>query len=203
MCGVITWPDAAAAYELSESGPNRPILKGAPRDARLGAYDSVDRAVEQATAGAVKQLSLYSLIDNPMTGCGRLECICAVEPLSGGVVIVDRNYPGMTPVGMDFEELATAVFGGEQTPGMMGICRRYISSRKFLQADGGALRIIWMPKALKEEVSEPLDRTVRELYEIENFSGMICDETIASEPDMLHAFLTEKGHPVLKMDPMM
>ena len=203
MCGAVTWPDAAAAYELSDSGPNRPIPKGEPRDARLGAYDAVDRAVAEATAGAVRHLSLYSLIDDPMTSCGRLECICAVEPLSGGVIVVDRNYPGMTPVGMPFEELASAVFGGEQTPGMMGVSRRHISSRKFLRADGGALRIVWMPKALKEEISGPLDRTVRELFKIEDFCGMICDETIASDPDSLYAFLAEQGHPVLKMEPMM
>ena len=203
MCGAVTWPDAAAAYELSDSGPNRPILKGEPRDERLGAYDTVDRAVSAATAGAVTQLSLYSLIDNPMTGCGRLECICVLEPLSGGVVIVDRDYPGMTPVGMPFDELAASVFRGEQIPGMMGVCRRYLSSRKFLRAEGGAVRIVWMPRTLKEEVSELLDRTVRELFEVEDFCGMICDETVATDPDALYAFLKKTGHPVLQMDPLM
>ena len=203
MCGAVTWPDAAATYELSDSGPNRPISKGSPRDERLGAYDSVDHAVAEATAGAVKQISLYSLIDNPMTCCGRLECICAMEPVSRGVVVIDRDYSGMTPIGMPFEELAATVFGGEQTPGMTGVSRRHISSRKFLRADGGALRIVWMPKALKEDISEPLNETVLELYGIEDFCGMICDETIAHDPDALYAFLTEKEHPVLKMGPML
>ena len=203
MCGAITWLDAAAAYELSDSGPNRPILKGAPRSALLGAFDAVDRAAAAATAGAVKQLSLYSIMTDPMTSCGRLECICAVEPRSGGVAIVDRDYPGMTPLGMTFEELGAVVFGGEQIPGMMGVSRRYISSHKFLRAEGGALRIVWMPKALKAEISDRLDETVRVLYGIENFCSMICDESIASDPDALYAFLVDQRHPVLGMDPLL
>ena len=203
MCGAVTWPDAKAAFELSDSGPNRPIRKGTARDARLGAFDAVDHAAAEATGGAVQQLSLYSLIENPMTGCGRLECICCVEPLSGGVILVDRDYAGMTPVGMPFEELAAMVFGGEQTPGFLGVGRQYITSPKFIRADGGAPRIVWMTKKLKNELSARLNRTVREQYDIEDFCGMVCDETVTTDPEELLAFLTEKGHPVLSMEPIM
>ena len=43
----------------------------------------------------------------------------------------------------------------------------------------------------------------KELYGIENFTDMIGDETIAEDPETLVAFLTEKNHPALGMDPMM
>ena len=202
MCGAVTWPDARATYELSATGPNRPVRKGAARDEEYGKFEAVDRAVSEATAGAVTELSLYSILDSPMTGCGRLECICAVEPLSGGIVIADRDYIGMTPVGMTFEDLADLVFGGVQNPGFLGVSRQYISSKKFLRAESGALRIVWMPKKLKEEVSDRLNETVREQFGIENFCGMVCDETVADDGEALRAFLTEKGHPILTMEPI-
>ena len=95
------------------------------------------------------------------------------------------------------------VFGGEQTPGFLGVGRQYITSPKFIRADGGAPRIVWMTKKLKNELSVRLNRTVREQYEIEDFCGMVCDETVTTDPETLYAFLTEKGHPVLSMEPIM
>ena len=38
---------------------------------------------------------------------------------------------------------------------------------------------------------------------IDNFTDMIGDETVATDPEALVEFLTEKGHPALSMDPMM
>lgn len=203
MCGAVTWPDARAAFELDPNGPNRPIRKGVAQDEQYGCYDAVDLAVNKATNGTVSHLSLYSLIEAPMTGCGRLECICCVEPLSGGVILVDRDYSGMTPVGMPFEDLASMVFGGVQNPGFMGVGRQYISSEKFLRADGGALRIVWMSRELKERVSAALDRTAEKLYGIRGLCDRIADETVTTDPETLYTFLTEREHPVLEMAPMM
>ena len=72
-----------------------------------------------------------------------------------------------------------------------------------MKAEGGIERIVWMPKDLKEQVSERLNKTAKELYGIDNFCDMVGDETIATDPETLLAFLTEKGHPALSMDPMM
>ena len=72
-----------------------------------------------------------------------------------------------------------------------------------MKAEGGIERIVWMPKALKEQVADRLNQTAKELYGIENFTDMIGDETIAEDPETLLEFLTEKGHPALGMDPMM
>ena len=203
MCGAVTWPDAAATYELIPTGPNRPVEKGECRDAVLGCFAAVDRAVADATGGAVTKLSLYSMMEDPMTGCGRMECVCGVEPFSGGVVVVDRDYSGMTPVGMPYEDLASMTSGGVQCPGFMGVGRQYIVSPKFIRADGGTLRIVWMPSKLKEELSSRLNQTAEECYGVENFSDMICDETITVDPEELLAFLQEKAHPVLTMDALM
>ena len=54
-----------------------------------------------------------------------------------------------------------------------------------------------------EFVADRLNKTAKELYGIDNFTDMIGDETIAEDPETLVAFLTEKGHPALGLDPMM
>ena len=60
-----------------------------------------------------------------------------------------------------------------------------------------------MPKDLQDQVAERLNETAKELYGIENFVDMIGDETVAEDPETLLAFLEEKGHPALTMEPMM
>ena len=93
--------------------------------------------------------------------------------------------------------------GGVQTPGFMGHGKHFISSKKFMAAEGGLERIVWMPKELKETVAERLNATAKEMYGIDNFTDMIGDETIAEDPETLFAFLQEKNHPALGMDPLM
>ena len=63
-----------------------------------------------------------------------------------------------------------------------------------------------MPAALKEKVAARVNKAAQELYGIENFADMICDETVASSADDLDKmleFLAEKGHPALAMEPML
>ena len=203
LCGAVSWLDAKASYELTPTGPNQPIKKEGLIDERLGKYEEVNRAVADATHGAVDNVTLYSLIEDPMTSCGCFECICGIEPMSNGVVIVNREYSGMTPTGMTFGELATMTGGGVQTPGFMGHGRHFISSKKFISAEGGLERIVWMPKELKDDVAARLNKTAKEVYGIDNFTDMIGDETITTDPEELYNFLTEKGHPALSMDPIM
>jgi len=138
-----------------------------------------------------------------MPSCGCFECICGIEPMSGGLVVVNREYAGMTPTGMSFGELASMTGGGVQTPGFMGHGRHFIASRKFASAEGGSKRIVWMPKELKDDLAERLNKTALELYGIENFSDMIADETVTTDMEELYGWLTEKGHPVLGMEPLM
>jgi len=203
LCGAVSWLDAKASYQLAPTGPSRPIAKTGCTDERLGAYTTVNEAVAEATHGAMERVTLYSLIEDPMTSCGCFECICGIEPMSGGVVIVNREYTGMTPTGMPFGELASMTGGGVQTPGFMGHGRNFVASKKFIRAEGGLERIVWMTKELKDDLAAKINKTAKELYGIDNFTDMIADETITTDPEELVAFLTEKGHPVLNMDPIM
>ena len=203
LCGAVSWLDAKATNELDPQGPCQVITKERPIDERIGEYEDVNEAVQKLSQGALEDVSLYSIIEKPMTSCGCFECICGIEPLSNGVCIANREYAGMTPIGMTFSELASMTGGGVQTPGFMGHGKHFIASKKFMKAEGGVARIVWMPKELKEQVAERLNATAKELYGIDNFCDMIADETIAEDPETLLAYLEEKGHPALTMEPMM
>ena len=203
LCGAVSWLDAKATNELDPSGPCQIITKERLIDERTGAYEDVNEAVKKFSQGAVEEVTLYSIMENPMTSCGCFECICGIEPFSNGVIIANREYAGVTPLGMTFPELASMTGGGVQTPGFMGHGKHFIASKKFMKAEGGIERIVWMPKELKETVAERINKTAKELYDIDNFTDMIGDETIAEDPETLLAFLTEKGHPALGLDPMM
>ncbi len=203
LCGAVSWLDAKATNELDPNGPCQVITKERVIDERIGEYEDVNEAVKKFSQGALEDVSLYSIMEKPMTSCGCFECICGIEPFSNGVCIANREYAGMTPLGMTFPELASMTGGGVQTPGFMGHGKHFIASKKFMKAEGGVQRIVWMPKDLKDQVAERLNATAKELYGIENFTDMIADETIAEDPETLVAFLTEKGHPALGLDPMM
>ena len=203
LCGAVSWLDAKATFELNPNGPSQPIMKEGCLDERTGRYENVDKMVKEATHGAVESVTLYSILEDPMTSCGCFECICGIEPVSNGVIVVNREYKGMTPAGMTFGELASCTGGGVQTPGYMGHGRHFIASKKFIAAEGGIERIVWMPKELKDDVAERLNKTAKELYGIDNFIDMVADETICEDCDALMEFLTEKNHPVLGLDPLM
>ena len=203
LCGAVSWLDAKATYELNANGPSQPIPKEGLIDERTGRYEKVNETIKEATHGAVENVTLYSIMEDPMTSCGCFECISGIEPMSNGFVVVNREYSGMTPAGMTFGELASCTGGGVQTPGYMGHGRHFISSKKFIAAEGGIERIVWMPKELKDDVAEKLNKTAKELYGIENFTDMIADETITTDVEELYNWLTEKNHPVLAMEPLL
>ncbi len=203
LCGAVSWLDAKATNELDPNGPCQPIFKEGCLDERTGRFESVDKMVKDATHGAVENVTLYSILEDPMTSCGCFECICGIEPMSNGFIVVNREFKGMTPAGMTFGELASCTGGGVQTPGYMGHGRHFISSKKFIAAEGGIERIVWMPKELKDDVGERLNKTAMELYGIENFTDLVADETITTDCEELLNWLTEKGHPVLGLEPLM
>ncbi|MBE6976932.1 MAG: CO dehydrogenase/CO-methylating acetyl-CoA synthase complex subunit beta [Ruminococcaceae bacterium] len=202
LCGAVSWLDAKATNELDPTGPCQIVPKERCVDEQLGRYEDVDEAIEKYSHGALEHVTLYSLFQDPMTSCGCFECICGVEPCSMGVVITSREHAGMTPLGMSFSDMASMTGGGVQTPGFMGHGKQFIFSKKFIAAEGGPGRIVWMPKELKEQVRERLDATALEMYGVENFTDMIADETVCTEdPEELLGFLSEVGHPVLGMEP--
>src|SRR5450756_1565302 len=115
-----------------------------------------------------------------MTSCGCFEGIIALMPEANGVMITTREFSGQTPSGMTFSTLAGSVGGGLQTPGFMGIGRRYIVSKKFIIADGGIARIVWMPKELKEFLRPDfIKRSIEEGLGAD-FIDKIADESVGS-----------------------
>jgi acetyl-CoA synthase len=107
----------------------------------------------------------------------------------------------MTPAGMTFSTLAGLAGGGLQTPGVMGVGKYYLTSPKFISADGGFKRVVWMSSFLKKSMVEEL----KKVAEREGDPGLIdkiADETICTEVDGLLAFLEQAGHPALLMEPL-
>jgi len=137
-----------------------------------------------------------------MSSCGCFEAIMAIVPEANGLMITTREHTGMTPCGMTFSTLAGSVGGGVQSPGFMGIGKRYITSRKFIKADNGIGRIVWMPKELKESLRADMTKIAEETGLGSDFVDKIADETIGIETEEIMPFLEEKQHPALSMDPL-
>ncbi|HFC98116.1 MAG TPA: CO dehydrogenase/CO-methylating acetyl-CoA synthase complex subunit beta [Thermosulfurimonas dismutans] len=202
MCGAYNWLDGKACYELNPTGPNQPIEKGELLDERLGQFSGVNEFVKKASRGKVERVSLYSILVDPMTACGCFECIAAVLPSVNGIMIVNRDYLGMTPTGMKFSTMAGMVGGGQVTPGFMGVSKHYITSRKFLLAEGGLKRVVWMPKMLKEELREKLQKRAEELG-VPDLLDKIADETVANTEQEVKEWVEKVKHPVVEMEPLM
>ena len=202
LCGAINWLDAKASYQISATGPNSPVSKKEVIDVTKGKWTGVNEAVAEKTHGKLLSFSAYTMMDDPMTSCGCFECIVGVSPDLQGVVVVNREFPGMTPLGMTFSTLAGSVGGGIQTPGFIGVGRRYLTSKKFISADGGFLRIVWMPKDLKAAMRDDLTKRAQE-EGVQDFVDKIADETVARTPEELAEWLVKVSHPAVKMPSMM
>lgn len=202
LCGSYNWMDCKASYEINPTGPNQPVNKGECLDPRLGQFKGINEFVYKASRGKIDHYNLYSIVNDPMTTCGCCECIAAILPMCNGIMTVNREYTGPTPCGMKFTTLAGTIGGGLSTPGFLGHSKYYICQRKFVAGDGGLLRLVWMPKMLKEEISERLRKRAEELG-IPNLPDMIADETVGVTEEEILPFLEEKGHPALTMDPIL
>jgi len=203
LCGAYSWLDCRAAFEITPSGPNQPISKGNCIEPTIGQWDKINAFVLKTSGGNVERMSQYSMITDPMTSCGCFECIAAVLPSTGGIMIVNREFPEMTPCGMKFSTLAGTVGGGQQTPGFIGHSKHYICSKKFIAAEGGIKRIVWMPTVLKEEIKDAFSKRVKEMGLVpEEFLAKIADETTATTEEEVLEFITKNEHPVTALEPM-
>jgi len=202
LCGAYSWLDAKACYELNPAGPNQPIIKGKMIDTVRGEWEGVNKFIYDKSNKTLERFHGYSIMSNPETSCGCFECIIAILPEANGFMIVNREYSGFTPAGMKFSTLAGSVGGGAQTPGFMGVGKLYVTSKKFISADGGLKRLVWMPKDLKDSLAVRLKKRCKEDGMPELFDK-IADETKAVEPEQLIEYLTKVDHPALKMPPLM
>lgn len=202
LCGAYSWLDCKASCQINPNGPNQPIPKGTTLDAVFGQWSGVNAFVHKASRGKVERFDAYSIMREPMTSCGCFECISAVLPLCNGVMIVDRDFADMTPSGMKFTTLAGTVGGGNVTPGFVGHSKYYISSRKYIAAEGGIKRVVWMPRRLKDEIRERFSKRAGELG-LPDLIDRIADETIGTTEEQIMPFLEEQKHPAVTLDPIM
>ena len=131
LCGAINWLDAKASNELDPKGPNKPLMIENAIDEEKGEWEIVNDTVRMQSMGTIERMCMYSIMDAPMTSCGCFEAIVAMTVDMQAVIVVDRDFSGMTPVGMKFSSLAGSIGGGRQTPGFMGIGRKDVGSEKF------------------------------------------------------------------------
>jgi acetyl-CoA synthase len=201
LCGAYNWLDCKASYNINPTGPNQPIKLGKVIDPVKGYWTGTNEYAKIGSHGVVSEVAMYSIMENPMTACGCFECIVMLIPEANGVMVVSREDPSMTPAGMTFSTLAGIAGGGLQTPGVMGVGKYFLLSPKFISADGGFKRVVWMSSILKETMAEEL-RAVAERKGDPELIEKIADERHVTTVEELLVWLEAHNHPVLAMEPM-
>jgi acetyl-CoA synthase len=201
LCGAYNWLDCKASFSINPTGPNQPIKLGKLIDFEKGYWTGTNDYAKVGSHGVVEEVAMYSIMENPMTACGCFECIVMLIPESNGVMIVSREDTSMTPAGMTFSTLAGIAGGGLQTPGVMGVGKYYLISPKFISADGGFKRVVWMSSLLKETMADEF-RAVAEREGDPDLINKIADARNATTVDELLAWMEQQNHPALVMDPI-
>ncbi len=201
LCGAYNWLDCKASYSINPTGPNQPIKLGKIIDPKKGYWTGTNEYAVVGSHGVVNEVTMYSIMENPMTACGCFECICMLIPEANGIMVVSREDPSMTPAGMTFSTLAGIAGGGLQTPGVMGVGKFYMTSPKFISADGGFKRVVWMSSCLKEMMADEF-KVVAQREGDPDLMDKIADERHVTTVDELLNWMAEHEHPALTMEPM-
>jgi len=188
-CGAISWFDGAAAVKIDPKGPIFEIKKGECLDPIKGEYSGANEAVAKKTFGAITRVWLYTAFGYPHTSCGCFEAAAFYIPEVDGFGIVHRGFKGVAVNGLTFGQIADATAGGRQVDGFHGLSIEYMRSPKFLQADGGWSRVVWLPSELKERVKDFIPK---------DLVDKIATDKDVSNVEELKKFLEEKGHPVVE-----
>ena len=189
LCGAINWFDCRAAAKMDPDGPIFEIEKGEVLDEIKGEYVNVNTIMTDRSQGTVDRVYLHSVFGYPHTSCGCFEAVAFYIPELDGLGIVDRDFKGETPLGIPFSAMAGQCSGGKQVEGFAGLSLEYMRSPKFLQADGGYERVIWLPKAIKDSL---IDFIPEELAE------KIPTEEDANSIKEIRKFLRENNHPIME-----
>lgn len=187
-CGAISWFDGRAAASIDPKGPVFTIERGELIDAIKGEFSGVNEAVKKKSLGEITKVHLYTAFGYPHTSCGCFEAVAFYIPEVDGFGIVHRGHKEVTVNGLGFSTIADSTAGGRQVDGFHGLSIEYMRSPKFLQADGGWKRIVWLPKEVKERVKSYIPPEVVD---------KIATEENAKNVDELKSFLKERGHPVI------
>jgi acetyl-CoA decarbonylase/synthase complex subunit beta len=187
-CGAISWFDGRASAQIDPKGPVFAIERGELINAEKGEFSGVNAAVKKRTLGDIDQVWLYTAFDHPHTSCGCFEAVAFYIPEVDGLGVVHRSFKGVAVNGLPFSTLADSTAGGRQVDGFHGMSIEYMRSKKFLAADDGWNRIVWLPKEVKERVKDFIPADVVD---------KIATEEDVKNIDDLKAFLKEKNHPVV------
>ncbi len=201
LCGAYNWLDCKASFSIDPTGPNQPIKLGDVYDEEIGYWQGTIDYTKTASHGVIEKVSMYSIMENPMTACGCFEAILMYIPEVEGVIVVSREDTGMTPMGMKFSTLAGIAGGGVQTPGVMGVGKYYMLSPKFISADGGFKRVVWMSKNIKDSMRDEF-QAVAEREGIPDLIDKIADSDSVTTVEELQEWVKSKNHPVLEMPTM-
>jgi acetyl-CoA decarbonylase/synthase complex subunit beta len=189
LCGAINWFDCRAAAKMDPEGPIFEIEKGAIIDEVKGEYENVNLVVADRSQGNFDRVYLHSVFEYPHTSCGCFEAVAFYIPELDGIGIVDRDFKGETPLGLPFSAMAGQCSGGKQVEGFTGLSLEYMRSPKFLQADGGYERVVWLPKDIKDALTDYIPTDLIEKIPTEENVNNIKE---------IKTFLEEKEHPILE-----
>ncbi len=187
-CGAISWFDGRASASIDPKGPVFAVERGELVNAEKGEFTGVNEAVKKKTLGEVSKVWLYTAFDHPHTSCGCFEAVAFYIPEVDGFGLVNRSFKGVTVNGLPFSTIADSAAGGRQVDGFHGLSIEYMRSTKFLAADGGWNRVVWLPKEVKERVKDFIPKDVVD---------KIATEENAQNIDALKTFLKEKNHPIV------
>jgi len=200
QCSTYDWSDARRKSSREPAGMQRPVSTGRVLSVLRGEWEGVNAFVSADTRGTLRRLCLHSLMDAPPPVSPCCECIVAVFPEANGVVVVDREYTGMTPLGMTFAQILAHI-RGKQTQGFFGCARRALLAEGFLAAEGGRRRVVWMPRALRYRLGVERCRCTAAAG-MRRARFTIADEGVGVTPDAVCAFLRAVHHPAGTLSPL-
>jgi acetyl-CoA decarbonylase/synthase, CODH/ACS complex subunit beta len=154
------------------------IEKGECVDPDKGEYQGVNASTYTRTNGMVDRIYLHSIFGYPHTACSCFQNVAYYIPKVEGIAIMDRGYKGTAPGEMTW--LANLVAGRQYPEGAATIATQYLRSPKFLQADGGYKRVVWMTETLKNFALESIPSEHRSRIQTER-NVTTLDELILSQ----------------------
>jgi len=187
-CGAISWFDGKATDKVDPKGPVFQIPKGAIIDSLTGEYEGVNKVIREKSLGEIERVQLYTGFGYPHTSCGCFEGCAFYIPEVDGYGVVHRNYRDKTVNGLDFVTISDLTAGGRQVDGFHGLSIEYMRSPKFMQADGGWDRFVWMPEDIMERIKEFMPPEI---------VPKIATEKTVSSLDELKIWLRDKKHPIV------
>jgi len=187
-CGAISWFDGKATAKVDPKGPVFEIIKGEKLDDLTGEYAGVNQVIREKSLGEIERVQLYTAFGYPHTSCGCFEGCAFFIPEMDAYGVVHRNFKGETVNGLNFVTISDLTAGGRQVDGFHGLSIEYMRSPRFMQADGGWDRVVWMPVDIKERIRS---------YMPPEIVDKIATEEDVSDNDELRAFLQEHDHPIV------